>query len=118
MEDHDEAKFHASWILVNMKNKYILDDFAHGEIDHALRRITENDEKTPSETVMEPNYQEHELEYLVGLGTEAYIRVGRELFSLLEDSEAIRELSDKAAILRRVGCLTSAKVGHTGTIRA
>ena len=97
MDDHDEAKLHADWILVNMENKTIFHDFTHGGIEHVLRRITENDAKT----VVEPNYQEHELEYLVGLGTEVRFRVGLELFSLMGDSEAIRELCDKAATILR-----------------
>ena len=97
MDDHDEAKLHADWILVNMENKTIFHDFTHGGIEHVLRRITENDEKT----VVEPNYQEHELEYLVGLGTEVRFRVGLELFSLMEDSEAIRQLCEEASIFPR-----------------
>ena len=80
-----------------MANKKILHDFTHGGIEHVLRRITENEEKT----VVEPNYQEHELEYLVGLGTEVRIRVGHELFSLMEDSGAIRQLCEEASISPR-----------------
>ena len=57
--------------------------------------------KTTRKTVVEPNYPDHELEYLVGLGTEVRIRVGLELFSLMGDSEAIRELCDKAATILR-----------------
>ena len=97
MDDHDEAKLHAGWIRAQTENKDMFHDFTHGGIEHALRRITENDEKT----VVEPNYQEHELEYLVRLGTEVRIRVGLELFSLMGDSEAIRELCDKAATIFR-----------------
>ena len=97
MDDHDEAKLHANWIRESMANKKILNDFTHGGIEHVLRRITENDEKT----VVEPNYQEHELEYLVGLGTEVRIRVGHELFSLMEDSEAIRQLCEEASVFPR-----------------
>ena len=98
MDDHDEAKLHAAWIRESMANKKILNDFTHGGIEHVLRRITENDQKT----VVEPNYQEHELEYLVRLGTEVRIRVGHELFSLMEDSEAIRQLCEKASISPRL----------------
>ena len=101
MDDHDEAKLHADWILANIVNTTILHDFTHGGIEHVLRRITENDEKTLSGTVVEPNYPEHELEYLVELGIEVRIRVGRELFSLMEDSEAIRQLCEKASIFLR-----------------
>ena len=81
-----------------MVNKKILNDFTHGGIEHVLRRITENDEKT----VVEPNYQEHDLEYLVGLGAGVCICVGYELFSLMEDSEAIRQLCEKASIFPRL----------------
>ena len=97
MDDHDEAKLHTDWIRAQTENKDIFHDFTHGGIEHVLRRITENDETT----VVEPNYPDHELEYLVGLGTEVRIRVGLELFSLMGDSEAIRELCDKAATILR-----------------
>ena len=97
MDDHDEAKLHAGWIRAQTENKDIFHDFTHGGIEHALRRITENDEKT----MVEPNYQKHELEYLVRLGTEVRIRVGLDLVSLMGDSEAIRELCDKAATILR-----------------
>ena len=102
MDDHDEAKPHADWIREQTENKNIFNDFTHGGIEHVLRRITENDEKNPHGTVVEPNYQQQDLKYLVGLGTEVYIRVGWELFFLMKDSEAIRELSEKAAIFPRV----------------
>ena len=97
MADHDEAKVHADWIRAQTKNKDIFHDFTHGGIEHVMRRITENDEKT----VVEPNYQEHELEYLVGLGTEVYFRVGHELFSLMKDSEAIKQLCEEASVFPR-----------------
>ena len=98
MADHDEAKLHADWIRAQTKNKDIFHDFTHGGIEHVLRRITENDEKT----VVEPNYQEHELEYLVGLGTEVRIRVGHELFSLMKDSEGIKQLCGEASVFPRL----------------
>ena len=101
MDDHDQAKLHAAWIRKQTANKDIFHDFTHGGIEHVLRRITENEEKALSDTVVHPNYPEHELKYLVGLGTEVNIRVGCELFSLMEDSEAIKELYDKAAVVRR-----------------
>ena len=101
MDDHNEAKLHAAWIRAQMANKDIFHDFTHGGIEHVLRRITENEEKPLPITVVKSNYPEHELEYLVGLGTEVYIRVGCELLSLMKDSEAIRELHDKAAIIHR-----------------
>ena len=102
MDEHDEAKPHADWICEQTENNNIFNDFTHGGIEHVLRRITENDEKNPPGTVVEPNYQEQDLKYLVGLGTEVYIRVGWELFSLMNDADAIRELSDKRAIFSRV----------------
>ena len=101
MDDHDKAKLHAAWIRAQMENRDIFHDFTHGGIEHVLRRITENKEKALSTTVVQPNYPEHELKYLVDLGTEVNIRIGCELFSLMEDSEAIRELYDKVDIIRR-----------------
>ena len=92
MGNHDEAKLHVDWILANMQNKEIFHDFTHGGIEHVLRRIDEN--------LVEPNYPEHELEYLVGLGTEVYLRVGCELFSLMSGTEATRQLCEKASIIR------------------
>ncbi len=87
MDNHDEAKLHADWIRAQMDNKDVFHDFTHGGIEHVLRRIDEN--------VVEPHYPEHELEYLVGLGTEVYIRVGYELFALMKDTEATRQLCEK-----------------------
>ena len=98
MADHDEAKLHADWVRAQTKNKDIFHDFTHGGIEHAMRRITKKDE----ETVVEPNYQEHELEYLVGLGTEVRIRVGHKLFSLMKDSEAIKQLCEEASVFPRL----------------
>ena len=104
MDNHDEAKLHAAWIRAQMANEDIFHDFTHGGIEHVIRRITENEEKTLSNTVVQPNYPEHELKYLVRLGTEVNIRVGCELLPLMSDSkavrEAVRELYDKAAIVR------------------
>ena len=94
MDHHNEAKLHADWIRANSANKDIFHDFTHGGIEHVLRRIDEN--------VVEPHYPEHELEYLVGLGTEVYIRVGCELFALMNDTEATRQLYEKVqASLKR-----------------
>lgn len=94
MGNHDEAKLHADWIRAQMKNKVVFHDFTHGGIEHVLRRIDEN--------VVEPHYPEHELEDLVGLGTEVYIRVGYELFALMNDAEATRQLCQKVqASLKR-----------------
>ena len=91
MGNHDEAKLHAAWIRANIANKDIFHDFTHGGIEHVLRKINEN--------VVKPNYPEHELEYLVGLGTEVYLRVGCELFSLMNDTEATRQLCEKASTI-------------------
>ena len=94
MDHHNEAKLHADWIRANSANKDIFHDFTHGGIEHVLRRIDEN--------VVEPHYPEYELEYLVGLGTEVYIRVGCELFALMNDTEATRQLYEKVqASLKR-----------------
>ena len=94
MNDDDTAKIHASWIRQNMAaNKKYFHDFTHGGIEHALRRI--------GETAIEPNYPEHELEYLVGLVIETYIRVGYELFLFLDDKEVIKQLDEKISTLSR-----------------
>ena len=94
MDDGDIAKTHASWIRQNIDaNKEYFHDFTHGGIKHALRRI--------SETALEPNYPEHELKYIVGLATEVHIRVGCELFLLLNDEEAIKQLHEKTSTLSR-----------------
>ncbi|MCY4586435.1 MAG: DUF5677 domain-containing protein [Bryobacterales bacterium] len=94
MDNHNEAKLHAAWIRAQMQNKDVFHDFTHGGIEHVLRRIDKN--------VVEPHYSEHELEYLVGLGTEVYIRVGCELFTLMNETEATRQLCEKVqASLKR-----------------
>ena len=98
LADHDEAKLHSDWIRAQTKNKDIFHDFTHGGIEHVMRRITKNDEKT----AVEPNYQEHELEYLVNLGTEVRIRVGHYLFSLMKDLEAIKQLCEEASVFPRL----------------
>ena len=87
MDNHDEAKLHAKWIRANSANADIFHDFTHGGVEHVLRRIDKD--------VVEPHYPERELEYLVGLSTEVYIRVGCELFSLMRDAEATRQLGEK-----------------------
>ena len=92
--NHNESKLHEAWILKQMENKNVFHDFTHRGIEHVLRRIDEN--------VVEPHYPECELKYLVGLGTEVYIRVGCELFALMNDAEATRQLCEKVqASLKR-----------------
>ncbi len=94
MNDEDRAKIHASWIRQNMDpNKKNFHDFTHGGIEHVLRRI--------SETALEPNYPEHELVYLMGLVIETYIRVGCELFRILNDNDATKQLYEKTSALHR-----------------
>ena len=88
-----KRNFMRSGFVGMKKNKDIFNDFTHGSIDHVLRRITKN--------LVESNYPEHELEYLVRLGTEVYIRVGCEFFSLMNDVAAIRQLREKASVFPR-----------------
>ena len=87
MDDHDEAQYHARWIRTTMANASVLHDFTHGGIEHVLRRIDKD--------VVEPKYPEHELEYLVELSAEVYIRVGCELLSLMGDSDTARQLDKR-----------------------
>ena len=87
MEKHDKAKLHVDWIRANSANMDVLHDFTHGGIQQVLRRI---DNK-----VVEPRYPARELESLVGFGIEVYIRVGCEMFSLMNDTDSKRQLHDK-----------------------
>ena len=90
----NKAKPQADWIRktegTNMRHFH---DFTHGGIQHVRRRITENS--------VEPNYQERELEYLVGLGVEVSIRVGVEIFSLMNYRVGIMQLYEKAQVFPR-----------------
>ena len=88
MAANDATAPHADWISANVANKDIFHDFTHGGVEVALRRIGRN--------VVEPNYSEAELEYLVGLGVEANIRIGYELLSLGSDPiERIQHLCER-----------------------
>ena len=77
MAANDATAPHADWISANVANKDIFHDFTHGGVEVALRRIGQD--------VVEPTYSEAELECLVGLGVESYIRIGYELLSLGSD---------------------------------
>ena len=68
-------------------------DFAHGGSGHVMRRHGEN--------AVEPNYPLNELELLVSLGIEARIRVGVEIFSLINDRVGIMQLYEKAQVFPR-----------------
>ena len=68
-------------------------DFTHGGIGHVMRRHGEN--------AVEPNYPLNEQELLVSLGIEMRIRVGVEIFSLINDRAATMQLHEKARAFRR-----------------
>lgn len=87
MAADDATAPHVDWISANAANQDIFHDFTHGGVEVALRRIGQN--------VVGPNYSESELEYLVGLGVEATIRIGYELFSLRGDTERIQHLCER-----------------------
>ena len=90
----NKAKPHADWIRETEKaNMRYFHDFTHGGIQHVRRRITENS--------VEPNYPEQELQYLVGLGVEVSIRVGVEIFSLINDRVGIMQLYEQAQVFPR-----------------
>lgn len=80
----DEASLHAAWLRATSANKVVFDDFTHGGIEHVLRRVGED--------MVEPRYPERELEHLLGLSVEVYLRVGWELLSLMGDAGAKRQL--------------------------
>ena len=90
----NQAKPHADWIReterANMRHFH---DFTHGGIQHVRRRITEDS--------VEPNYPEQESEYLVGLGVEVSIRVGVEIFSLMNDRVGIMQLYERTQVFPR-----------------
>ena len=81
-----EANVHARWIRSTHKNMKHFHDFTHGGIEHVLRRINKN--------VVEPQFPDNELTYLVRLGIEIRIRLGYEVFSptLLDDKDVLKEL--------------------------
>ena len=89
-----KAKPQADWIRKTDKaNMRQFHDFTHGGIQHVSRRISDN--------AVEPRYPEQELEYLVGLGVEVSIRVGVEIFSLMNDRVATMQLYEKAGAFPR-----------------
>lgn len=84
---HDEASLHVAWLRATSANRNVFHDFTHGGIEHVLRRVGED--------IVEPRYPEHELEYLMGLSIEVYLRVGWELLSLTGDAGAKRQLLER-----------------------
>lgn len=87
ISSQSEANLHAAWLSATSENREVLHGFTHGGIEHVMRRIGED--------VIEPRYPERELEYLIGLSVEIYLRVGWELLSLAGDAEARRRLVEK-----------------------
>ena len=83
----NKASLHSEWLRATSANRDVLHGFTHGGIEHVMRRI--------GESVVEPRYPESELEYLVGLCTEVYLRIGCELLSLMGDAGAKRELVER-----------------------
>lgn len=89
-----KAKPQSAWIReTDMANMRQFHDFTHGGIQHVSRRLTDN--------AVEPRYPEQELEYLVGVGVEVSIRVGVEIFSLMNDRIATMQLYEKAGAFPR-----------------
>ena len=101
MDNHARAKLHADWIRSSKAIKDVLNDFTHGGFEHVRRRIDKN--------VVEPRYPAGELESLVGFGIGAYIHVGCELFSLMDDTESIRQLWEKVQTVRGTFLVPAAK---------
>ena len=87
ISSHHDASLHVAWIRATSANRDVFHDFTHGGIEHVLRRVGED--------MVEPRYPERELEYLMGLSIEVYLRVGWELLSLIGDAEAKRQLFEK-----------------------
>lgn len=89
-----KAKPQSAWIRETDKaNMRQFHDFTHGGIQHVSRRLTDN--------AVEPRYPEQELEYLVGLGVEVSIRVGVEIFSLMNNRVATMQLYEKVGAFPR-----------------
>ena len=78
---------HADWISANAENKEIFHDFTHGGVEVVLRRMGQD--------VVAAEYPAAELEYLAGLGVEAYIRIGCELLLLGKNTEGIQRLYER-----------------------
>ena len=87
ISSHRDASLHVVWLRATSANRDVFHDFTHGGIEHVLRRV--------SEDMVEPRYPERELEYLLGLSVEVYLRVGWELLSLMGDAGAKRQLFEK-----------------------
>ena len=87
ISSHREASLHVAWLRATSANRDVFHDFTHGGIEHVPRRV--------SEDMVEPRYPERELEYLLGLSVEVYLRVGWELLSLMGDAGAKRQLFEK-----------------------
>ena len=87
ISSHREASLHAAWLRATSANRDVFHDFTHGGIEHVLRRV--------SQDTVEPRYPGRELEYLIGLSIEVYLRVGWELLSLIGDADAKRQLLEK-----------------------
>lgn len=84
----DEASG-AAWIHATEKANWTsFNDLTHGGSEHVRRRITPD--------AVEPNYPEQELENLVCLGIEVRIRIGWELFVLMNDERGKQQLEEKA----------------------
>ena len=87
ISSHRDASLHVAWLRATSANRDVFHDFTHGGIEHVLRRVGED--------MVGPRYPERELEYLIGLSIEVYLRVGWELLSLTGDAEAKRQLLEK-----------------------
>ena len=87
ISSHRDASLHVAWLRATSANRDVFHDFTHGGIEHVLRRV--------SEDMVEPRYPERELEYLLALSVEVYLRVGWELLSLMGDAGAKRQLFEK-----------------------
>lgn len=82
-----------AWIHANKNaNWSSFNDLTHGGREHVKRRNTQE--------AVEPNYPESELETMVRFGIEVRIRIGCELFSLMNDEIAMKQLKRKAKNLR------------------
>jgi hypothetical protein len=83
----------SAWIHANANTNWrSFNDLTHGGSEHVRRRNTQD--------AVEPNYPESELEALVRFGIEVRIRIGVEIFSLMNDENAMEQLNEKANNLR------------------
>lgn len=88
-----DADSGGAWIHANSnKNLTAFHDLTHGGSEHVKRRNRDDS--------VEPNYPEQELESLVKFGNEIRIRIGVELFSLLKDEEATKQLYEQVQAFR------------------